>query len=221
MTGDATISEVFPADDVAARFVISMAMAKNDLDLGLADLMRAVVEDSPDFGYRLRLVTGHLLEALQAFNDYTSKEADTRALIKKIPAESEANLKVMRGTLQRAGFDAVEHVRNKTFHYPRPDTRYSPTSDAELEAMMGAAGHKRATIKYRSDTDSAFWEFADTLVLDIAFEKHAPDKADHFKQMEAVRDGAIAFVNWVDLLVMTYFKESEVTFGEIESTAGA
>jgi hypothetical protein len=34
---DASIADLFPADDVRARFVVSMSMARNDLDVTLRD----------------------------------------------------------------------------------------------------------------------------------------------------------------------------------------
>jgi len=60
------IPEVFPPDDPAARFVVAMSMANNDIDRALADLIRSVDEDRPDFTYRVRLLTGHLVEAIDA-----------------------------------------------------------------------------------------------------------------------------------------------------------
>jgi hypothetical protein len=42
-------------DNVAARFVVSMSIANNDIQRALDDVIRADKNDDPDYTYRLRL----------------------------------------------------------------------------------------------------------------------------------------------------------------------
>jgi hypothetical protein len=69
MVGD-PIPDVFDPTDPAARFVVSMSMARNDIERAFHDLMRSGDEDRQDFTYRVRLLTGHLVEALDALAFY-------------------------------------------------------------------------------------------------------------------------------------------------------
>ncbi len=39
-----------------------MGIAKNDIERALHDLLEAGKNESPDFAYRVRLATGHLVE---------------------------------------------------------------------------------------------------------------------------------------------------------------
>src|SRR3954447_18451885 len=84
----APIPEIIPPDETAARFVVSMSMANNDIDRALADLLRSVDEDRQDFTYRVRLVTGHLVEAIDALSAYSEKFEDVRKLSARVPADA-------------------------------------------------------------------------------------------------------------------------------------
>jgi hypothetical protein len=50
-----SIADAFDPDDVVSRFVVSMSMARNDIERCLHDLARvtkAEEADGPDFSYR-------------------------------------------------------------------------------------------------------------------------------------------------------------------------
>lgn len=126
------IPEVFPPDDPAARFVVAMGMAKNDIERALRDVLAAGKEDRPDFAYRVRISTGHLVEALESLAVYSQEFREVRALTKRVPAEGQKKLATARGTLQAVGVDALRHARDNTFHYPSPKSNYSPSSDERL-----------------------------------------------------------------------------------------
>lgn len=216
---DASIEELFPPDDVVARFVVSMAMAKNDLELGLRDTVVAGEVDGHDFNYRLRLTTSHLVEAILAFNFYSSQEQGVRDLLEKVPSDGQEQLKNARTTLQKAGSAALFNLRNNTFHYPRPDAKYNPTSDEQLRDVLVKHGSNRGTIAYKSETDEIFLTFADELATALALEEHSADPKELLGQLEIVRDGAIAFVNWGNALVIAYFESTGVQFGNPEPIA--
>ena len=50
-----SIADVFPHDDITARFVVAMSIARNDIELALRDGIRAAERDAPDFTYRVRV----------------------------------------------------------------------------------------------------------------------------------------------------------------------
>ena len=72
MIGD-PIPEVFSPEDPLARFVVAMSMANNDINRAFRDLLRSADEDTPDFAYRVRVLIGYLVEAIDALNFYTEK----------------------------------------------------------------------------------------------------------------------------------------------------
>src|SRR4051794_30855347 len=114
----APIPEVFPPNEPAARFVVSMSMANNDIDRALVDLIRSADENRQDFTYRVRLVTGHLVEAIDALNAYSQTFEDVRKLLARVPADARRDLSTIRGTIQKAGPKALDTIRDNTFHYP-------------------------------------------------------------------------------------------------------
>lgn len=65
MIGD-PIPEVFSPEDPLARFVVAMSMANNDINRAFRDLLRSADEDTPDFAYRVRVLIGYLVEAIDA-----------------------------------------------------------------------------------------------------------------------------------------------------------
>ena len=79
-----SIGAVFPDDSVEVRFLVSMSMAKNDIERALHDVIRAGKNDDPDFSYRVRLVIGHLVEAVDALNRYSQSHEEVRKLIARV-----------------------------------------------------------------------------------------------------------------------------------------
>lgn len=78
------LPDVFPPDDPVARFVVSIAMASNDIERALRDVLRAGENDDPDFTHRIRLSVGHLVEALDALSSYSQEFGDIRGLMNRI-----------------------------------------------------------------------------------------------------------------------------------------
>ena len=213
---DDSIADAFPGDDPVARFVVSMSMAKNDIERALRDVLRAGEKDDPDFTYRVRLASGHLVEAMDSLNAYSQTYKGVRSLIGDVSAEAKADLKIVRGTLQKVGSDALQHLRDNTFHYPSPRTNYNPTSDEQLEASLKALTDRRAELHVEFDARHVTLSFADEVALALAIGKHAPEPADYAQQFEAARDGALAFVGWAQALALAYFESRGFEFGQPE-----
>ena len=214
-TGD-SITRTFGANDAVARFVVSMSMAKNDLERALRDVMCAGEKDAPDLFYRVRLVMGHLVEALDSLNAYSSEFKDVRRLLLRVSKEGQGSLKIARGTMQKVGAEALQHARDNTFHYPSPRTNYSPTSDEHLRHVLAGMGARRAEVHVDFDTKHVTLTFADEVALAMSMGKHAPQPDDLARQVGLTRDGALAFVEWSACLLVAYVEASGAEFGKPE-----
>jgi hypothetical protein len=210
-----SIGAAFPANRVEARFAISMSMAKNDIERALRDVLRVAKDDAPDFSYRVRLSTGHLVEALDALAAYSALP-EVKKLMAKVPAEARQKLKIARGTRQKVGGKALQSVRDNTFHYPSPKPNYNPTSDEQLEAVLTAMGDMRAVVDVDFEARHVTLSFADEVALALSMGNHAPTRDEIRTQFETTRDGALAFIPWAEALVVTYFEANGISFGTPE-----
>jgi hypothetical protein len=210
--GGDPIPSVFPPEDPTARFVVSMAMAKNDIERALRDVQDAIENDRPDFSYRARLSIGHLVEALAALNSYSQEYAEVRALINRLPAAAQKHLRTARSSLQRAGEDVLRRARDNTFHYPSPRSNYSPTSDAQLGEALANLSGRGVEIHLDGDTQQVTFTFADDIALALAMGSVKPTELES-RAMPAA-EGAASFVVWVSALVAIYQEENDITLGE-------
>jgi hypothetical protein len=208
------IPEVFPPDDPAARFVVSMAMANNDIDRTLRDLLRSIDGDGQDFSYRIRLSVGHLAEAIDALKAYSQEFPEVRGLLARVPDAGQRDLKIVRGTLQRAGPKALQGVRDNTFHYPSPDNNYSPTSDEQLRGVLAGMGDRGTQLHLDGDTQAVTLTVADDAALFLAMGGPTAIDAEVRRRAESARDGALAFLRWAAALIRTYVDVNDQYFGD-------
>lgn len=213
MIGD-PIPDVFPPHKADARFVVAMAMARNDIDRAFRDLIRSGEVDGQDFSYRVRLVTGHLVEAIDALGFYRQKFPEVRALLARVQAEARKQLTTVSGTLQRAGSDALQDVRDNTFHYPSPDPSYSPTSDEGLRDVLTLMADRGVSFHFDGDTLATTMSFADDAALDLAMGRGKATVEEVLRRSEIARDGALAFHRWFDGLIRAFAETNGLVIGE-------
>ena len=206
------IPSVFPPENPTARFVVSMAMAKNDIERALRDVQDAIENDRPDFSYRARLSIGHLVEALAALNAYSQKFAEVRALINRMPVAAKSHLSVARSSLQSAGDDLLRRARDNTFHYPSPRSNYSPTSDAQLAQALADLTERGVEIHLDGDTQQVTFTFADDIALALAMGSVKPSELE--SRALPVAAGAASFVVWVSALVAMYQDVNDIHLGQ-------
>lgn len=214
----ASISEAFPPDDPVARFVVSMAMAANDIEHALRAAGAANQADEPEFGYWVRLSIGHLFEAQLALNHWRSYD-EVKKLLNKLPEKAKADLKTVAGLAQKVGAELLEHNRHLTFHYPYPDRGKEPDYDQQLAEVMRELGEADVDlfVRYEKDGANIRWRFADKVALQLAMRKY--DLADQEKQnWEATetRDASCAFVRFFKALLGTYAEERGLELGDPE-----
>jgi hypothetical protein len=212
-----SIVELFPAEDVRARFVVSMSMARNDLDTTLRDGIRAADQDAQDFAYRVRLATSHLVEAVDSLNAYAA-DPGVRKLMGRVSTDQSKRLTKARSVVQQVGAKALDTVRNNTFHYPSPKTNYNPTSDEELRDVLNQMSHVRALmhLDHRGEHPIITLSFANEVALALAIAQHSGDEAAARKQYETTSEGAVAFIQWAEALLVTYFEVTGATIGQPE-----
>jgi hypothetical protein len=208
------VPDVFPPGDPAARFVVVMSMARNDIDRALRDTLRSGEQDGPDFSYRVRLVTGHLVEAIDALSRYRSEYPAVRDLIERVPATAKEHLKVVARTLQRAGPRVLAGVRDNTFHYPSPNPSYTPTSDEKLRRVLAAMADRGVSFHFDGDTLATTMSFADEAALDLAMGRPESTVEDVRREALIARDGALAFHKWVDGLLRAYIEANDLVIGD-------
>jgi hypothetical protein len=211
---DATIAEVFDADEAGARLVLAMGMAKNDIDRARRDADEAGRQNRPDFSYRVRLMIGHLVEGLDSLSAYTSEFEEARKLTKRVSREGQHMLATTRGTPQQVGPKVLEHARHNTFHYPSPKARYgaATNSDAQLRDALAANGSEPAGIHIDFATKHVTLTFAEQAALALALGKHATDLDEAREQFIRTRDGADAFVARAERLLIAYFEATGAAF---------
>jgi hypothetical protein len=214
MIGD-PIPKVFPPDDPVARFVVSMSMANNDIEWAFRDLLRAADEDTPDFTFRVRVVIGYLVEAIDALNFYSAQVPEVRTLLERLPADAREQLKIVRGALQKAGPKALAAVRDNTFHYPSPNPAYKPkTSDEQLRDTLAALSHIGVHTHYDGDTHATRFNFADEAAFNLAMGGPSTTNDEALRRSEIARNGGLAFIQWAPHLVLTYMKTNRCHFGD-------
>lgn len=214
---EATFAEVFPPDAITARFVLSMAMAANDLERALRDAVAAQREERPDLSYRARLVAGHLVEALDALEQYSHDPA-VKNLMAEVPPRGRKELAKARRARQTAGRRVLDAMRNHTFHYPSPKTQYRPTSDAQLRDVLKRMGGG-VRVFVDGDTLQVTREFADSAALSLALAQHGGNPRRIRQAFLVARDAAAAFRNWEHLLFLTYRRVNGLTMPLANHTA--
>jgi hypothetical protein len=187
-----SIGEIFPYNDTIARFVVAMSIARNDIRHALIQAGRANDRNDPEFGYWVRIATGHFFEAADALNQWR-KVDEVKKSIAKLPKDGRDALRVASSAIQKMGKGVLEHSRNRTFHYPYPSSQYQ--TDEELqEALKGLASVEVRLVVESADLGLFRLQFADEVAAALALRKHDPKKIR--EQLTIARDGSIGFVNF-------------------------
>lgn len=180
-------------------------MARNDVDVALRDGIAAAEDDRPDFGYRVRLATSHLVEAFDSLNAY-SQDEDVKKLMGRVPVNARKQLNRARSVLQKVGPKVLDQVRNNTFHFPSPKANYSPSSDEQLrDVLAGMSGRPcEMHLDHRGEHPIITLAFAGDVALALSIAQHSADDKIARQQFEITSDGVVAFKHWADALVITY-----------------
>jgi hypothetical protein len=214
-----TVPECFPPNDRLALFAVAIAMAGNDVEYSIRQAIAANPDGATDddrrrnrFDYKVRIANGFLFEAIATLRFWERDEPEVRKLLDDLRDDGRKCLKVVRGLEQRVGPKTLEHVRQTTFHYPRPDpSKKGSNSIGELAEVIGELSEVGADIDVGSDTGITF-RFADPVATTLALRRH-----DSFRtQEEAIRDAAVAFVRLSWHIHLAYCQKRGILFGEVD-----
>lgn len=204
----ADVAEAFEPTNSAARFVVAMAMAATDIRIARDDVARAHRDDSPDFGYRVRIFSAHLYEADIALREYEQRQDPAIARLRqRIPPDGQTRRKSLRQRLDKLQRGQFRDFRNGTFHYPSPAARYGTAFDTRLadvlEHMRGFASQVDVTVTPDELRIPVVSEAA------VRFASDAPRLAVAEVQELAftVRDAAADFDAWFAWLLQAYLRD--------------
>jgi hypothetical protein len=195
-----TIGEVFPPDDPVARFMVAMAMARNDVRNAVIEAGKAADRDEQELlQYWFRVSVAHFSEAEQALRHWRQAVPQVRGFIDKMAPEALDQLRSVARNVQLIGPGVLSHSRDRTFHYPYPTGRY-PTDQELIDALEGLGDHE-VTLVVEGDGLHRM-AFGDRVALTLALGKYDEDRLD--QQIQLARDGSIAFINFVTVAWKTY-----------------
>jgi multidrug efflux pump subunit AcrB len=212
-----TVPECFPPEDRLALFVVSIAMAANDVEYAIRQAEAASPIGATDedrhrnrFTYKVRIANGFLYEGIATLRHWEQNEPEVVKLLQTLPdPDSRECLKVVRGLEQRVGSKTLEQVRQNTFHYPRPDPSKSPDSTTELAEVIAKLSDVAAALDVSPDVDHTF-RFADTIATTLALRR----LNDH-AQVKNIRIAAVAFVKLAWGIHMVYCDKRKIPFESI------
>jgi hypothetical protein len=203
--------QMFPADDVLAEWVATLALAFNDLSLVRVQ-MQEDAEAKHRWLYWFRLGIAHFAEAASYLRE-TSTIPEVAEFIDSLPEDvREHHRKCLDCYAEHK--EVIERIRNEAgFHYPelkiRPEQRRPRTMQAVLEALAGSHGQFDG-----EKIGDARLLFADdvvgTLIGRALTGKLLPGGADDLETLgrvsTAIEEGIGAFVQFVDGVLSRYIR---------------
>jgi hypothetical protein len=202
------IGEVLPADDDVARWVLVLALARNDLALTRTQLVEAFGKDRTALHWS-RLLAGHLCEVAH-FLRRDSNRPVIRDFARGLPDKPK---RVYRELL-RPDFLKVrlEGDRNRVFHYPSTDLGAEDKGGPALRDALATVHDLEAAlvVKWGKDgkAEDMRFDFADQVAVQFAMADFGTTKAEQKKSIVAVRENA-AKVIWLADAVFHHYTETE------------
>jgi hypothetical protein len=213
--------DVFRSDSAVARFVVSMWAARGDVQHTLSLVGPANDRDEPDFFYLVRLAMAQLFEAASALNHYKEQSAEVAEFLRKLPPDAQKDMKRAANIASQIGGKALQHSRDRTFHYPSPDPTYDPSTDHELETALRELEDEEAVVTFKrvgKDGVRARLDTADKAMLQMALSKHR--RSELRKQAEQTVRGMEAFTAFAKALWDKYREQHDLSYPpELESSA--
>jgi hypothetical protein len=209
-----SIRDVVPPRDPVARFVLSVSMARNDIEHCTRSAVEANEADRPEFGWWVRAANGFTFEGITMVRAWRSESDEVRKFINTLPRAAQKQLAKAVSVEQDIGGGAFEHIRQRTFHYPHPDPAYSPDADQELEQLLEAMGGHEASldVDWTVKPPRIRVSFADEVALRLALNK--ADASDPKPQLDRALEAAIAFVNFGQAALEMYFEARDISLGK-------
>ena len=113
----------FSRTDPVARFVLSVSMARNDIEHCARSAVEANEADRPEFGWWVRVANGFTFEAITAVRAWREESEEVRKYIDALPRYARRQLAKAVSVEQDIGGRAFEHIRQR-----KPSVRFLFTS---------------------------------------------------------------------------------------------
>lgn len=213
--GVSEFGTIFPPNDPVARFVLAMGMAQNDIRFAALDAVAKNEEGHPRTRYMSRIAIAHTYEAVYALRRWRSEYPEVRKFLDRLPKGAKDDLKAASSVVEGIGGEALEHSRNRTFHYPYPDQKRNPDSDEELVEILERMSDEPAefTITRSPERHQEYeLKFADDVALMATFNRHDPAMLKD--QYIAAKAAGGAFSGFVDDVLNLYMEDRRIIAGK-------
>lgn len=198
------IGDVLPADDEAARWVLVLTLARNDLALTRARLIEAFGKNRSALHWS-RLLTGHLYEIA-----YFLRREAVRAVIKDFAKTLPPKVAMVYSELLRPDFlkGRLEGDRERIFHYPSADKEAEDKSGPALHTALDAVRDLEAALKVEWGEDGKVkdmrFDFADQVAVQFAMADFGNTESEQKKSIEAVRNESAKVIQFADNVFCHY-----------------
>ncbi len=216
------VAEVFPEDDPLSEWLITLALAMNDL--ALVHVRLDEDQDEPDRAfYWHRLALSHFTEAALFLHDTvhdtvheTAAVPEVKAFVESLSEEARAKCDACLAIFCECR-NKLFNVRNKTmFHYPTLRPAH-PQADRPIREALAAMRDDRGVIRSARICDARFL-FADDVAATIF--ARAVGGLDALPSFEAqVAEGTTAFIRFANLAIDEHLvraQERGVVIDEVE-----
>lgn len=202
------ISDVLPADDEVARWVLVLTLARNDLALTRTQLVEAFGKDQTALHWS-RLLAGHLYEIA-----YFMRREALRPVVKEFTKTLPTKPAQVYRELLRPDFlkGRLEGDRERIFHYPSADKDAQDKGGPALHAALETVRDLEAALVVKwgenCKVEDMRFDFADQVAVQFAMADFGTTEAQQKKSIVAVRESA-AKVIWLADAVFHHYAETE------------
>lgn len=224
MSDAPTIGEAFPADDVLARWMIVVSIARNDLALATERIVRANEDDDGTNVHWHRLLAAHFFEAGR-FLRRTKGITEVMEFVSGMSQESQDDYQAVLQTAKRWSEKRLRRGRNRTFHYVdiaeapgkqrgllRCLRRRRPSLGiADIESALAEVGDRPAEIygsrKTEKNVSVDRFLFADEVAGHFAISDLGEDATELDASLERIRNEEVRFVHFANAAIDRYQEE--------------
>lgn len=163
------IGDVFPADDVVARFVTGLGMIVNDWHRSMKFMSDSLEAPADGEGVRMmmfRQQVSFLHEAAKFVTDARHHNVDVESFVASLESTARGQLVAAMATASESDQWLEDH-RNVTFHYPKVVQSAHEHNDEELGTALAAAASEEGTITAEGPAGAIRFEFGDAVALEL------------------------------------------------------
>lgn len=205
--------EMFPADDILAEWIATLALAFNDLSLVRTQLGKDETVSWRWF-YWLRLGIAHFAEAARYIRETAENDAIAE-FIGSLPEDAQAHYKDVVARYEAHG-TVIERIRNEAgFHYPVLKIESSQRRKRPIQIVLAGLADQPGSVEGETFGNARLL-FADDVVAGLVIRAHGNDEALGAPAEEQLRllgpvhleiEKAIAsFVSFTNDALQEYFK---------------